>query len=108
MALLTKKQAKAGLWIRDPMGTVSQLHNSSLGLCSGSYYSFEDCILWEPKDGEWCWFWNDGTSLQIGKFSHMFGKDYAMHDELGFDTFQHCEPFLGKLPTTLREDEDDE
>ena len=108
MALLTREQAKVGLWVRDPRGTISKLWEGELGLTTASYYAAEDCTLWEPKDGEWCWFWNDGTSLQIGKFSHMFGKDYAMHDEFGFDSFQHCEPFLGKLPTALAEDTDDE
>lgn len=99
---LTKKQAKEGLWIRDPMGTVSQLHHSTLGLCSGSYYAFEDCTLWEPMDGEWCWFWDDGTSLKIGKFSHMLGKEYAMNYGSVFKSFEYCEPFLGKLPTMLK------
>jgi len=104
---LTKKQAKTGLWVRDPNGNISQLRKGGLGLTSKTYYAFEDCSLWEPMEREWCWFWNAGDKTPtLGKFSHMFGRCFAMNDHLGFDTFMYCEPYIGVLPTLLKEDAD--
>ena len=61
-----------------------------------------DCVLWKPKEGEWCWFWNEGASEpSLGQFKEeIMGKYYVKRKIYAFD---FCEPFIGKLPSFLKE-----
>ena len=62
--------------------------------------------LWQPKSGEWCWFWcvSDFDAPILSRF-------YNMKDNLFTCTnskqilFTHCEPFIGQLPTILKDKE---
>ena len=60
--------------------------------------------LWQPKVGEWCWFWNV-TNFDAPTLS----KFYGMQDKLFKCTnskqylFTHCEPFIGQLPTSIKD-----
>ena len=77
-----------------------------------------DLELWQPKENEWCWFWwDDGDMLTpaLAKFKgttkdsnnntiylceSMF-QDYIDDGDLTIQ-FDSCEPFFGKLPTSLK------
>jgi hypothetical protein len=53
--------------------------------------------LWNPKPGEWCWFYsklNDRPYLD--RFSCMDGDRFTA--EYWHDPFEFCEPFIGELP----------
>lgn len=63
------------------------------------------CVLWEPKTNEWCWFWNTGEPPILDRLH----KHYDLNDHLGnYETqrnclYQHCEPFIGQLPTIIKD-----
>ena len=69
-----------------------------------------DFIPWQPKKGDWCWFWNKGTTITVLELLEIVDdgnrKYFAampnntLHSLGGY--YQYCEPFLGTLPTKLR------
>ena len=63
--------------------------------------------LWEPQEGEWCWFWTnkEGEWRNVPilcRFESLTDGWYAVKE---FDRlwFQNCEPFIGELPTQLKD-----
>ena len=69
-----------------------------------------DFIPWVPKSGEYCWFWNKGTTITVlelleivddGNRKYFAAMPNIPHSLGGY--YQYCEPFLGKLPTKLQE-----
>lgn len=57
---------------------------------------------WQPKPGEWCWFWDD--NCQGGQ--PVLSQFHSVKDGLFKGTFylwQHCAPFTGELPEHLKE-----
>ena len=69
-----------------------------------------DLELWKPKKGEYCWFWNKGTTITVlelleivddGNRKYFAAMPNIPHSLGGY--YQYCEPFLGKLPTKLQE-----
>jgi hypothetical protein len=67
------------------------------------YPSKPEIILpkWQPKPGEWCWFWDEKL---YGAFLSKFEK---MQDDVFFDwegnCWQNCAPFVGELLPHLKE-----
>ena len=68
-----------------------------------------DFIPWKPKKGEYCWFWNKGTTLTVlelleivddGNRKYFAAMPNIPHSLGGY--YQYCEPFFGTLPTELR------
>ena len=65
--------------------------------------------LWQPKEGEWCWFWDHTDSLIVlQQFKEKIVNEsktvYRTTDIAGFETvFYNCEPFIGELPSFLKE-----
>ena len=68
-----------------------------------------DFIPWVPKKGDWCWFWNKGTTITIlelletvedGNRKYFAAMPNIPHSLGGY--YQYCEPFLGTLPTKLQ------
>jgi hypothetical protein len=57
---------------------------------------------WQPKPGEWCWFWDEGTNgVLLAKFTNITeGKLYRSH---GGSVWKYCAPFIGELPEHLKE-----
>jgi hypothetical protein len=56
---------------------------------------------WQPKPGEWCWFWDenfDGGFLS--KFEKMDKNNYVDND---YSRWDFCAPFNGELPGHLKE-----
>lgn len=68
-----------------------------------------DCIkLWEPKPTEWYWFWNGNMSIPV--LRQFVRKDKDMYDTTicksspaKIASFDNCEPFIGTLPTRLKD-----
>ena len=65
----------------------------------------------EPKVkiGDWCWFWNKGTTLTVlelleivddGNRKYFAAMPNIPHSLGGY--YQYCEPFFGTLPTKLQ------
>ncbi len=64
---------------------------------------------WKPKSGEWCWFWNQERVPILGRFSTVssFRSDlpdetYGIYESV-VCRYRHIEPFIGNLPTHLKE-----
>lgn len=63
--------------------------------------------LWKPKPREWCWFFNKDRTPVISQFVEIEdGKYFASYpnepNQLG-SWYSHCEPFIGELPTHLKD-----
>ncbi len=74
--------------------------------------------LWQPKVGEWCWFWNKdmdtNQSPRLAQFHLMteelqkpmdfpaFYQTKYKATKLGY-LYDFCEPFIGQLPTSLKD-----
>jgi hypothetical protein len=67
---------------------------------------------YEPKSGEWCWFWDYNDE---GGISYIFGRFYSK-DVYGYwidkdsnslitlkhmQVYNNCEPLVGSLPSFL-------
>ena len=78
----------------------------------------EECMPWQPKVSEWCWFWNDNNYLpNLRQFSsclktidgttiHLIKQDKStgiLMSHCGIEGYTHCEPFIGQLPTSLKD-----
>lgn len=56
---------------------------------------------WQPKEGEWCWFWDENnTCARLAKFAIF--KDDAYHEHT-HNGWENCAPFVGELPEHLKE-----
>ena len=69
--------------------------------------------LWQPQSGEWCWFWSKSfPKPQLLPFRSYF-KNSFYSTEYGVtifnevlcecNYFDYCEPFIGQLPTILKD-----
>ena len=81
--------------------TVSDNYKSSAHIASCNMNTINDIELWQPKENEWCWFWNfRDTEPKFKQFNKMLGKKYGTKTQAG-ESFEFCEPFVHKLPTLL-------
>ena len=79
----------------------------------------EDLELWKPKPGEWCWFYNSLTDTPTLSKLILIESIYERPEIYLAETpscisktsygyspsmiFKFCEPFLGKLPSNLKD-----
>ena len=69
-----------------------------------------ELIPWTPESGEWCWVFNDDRIPTISQFveinEDMTRKYFAVYPNkphaLG-SWYKHCEPFIGELPSNLKD-----
>lgn len=78
----------------------------------------EKLKLWQPKEGEWCWFWNHEDDVPIlAKYlrieeclrTSIITKNIQMFFVVsgrcyGDNAFKYCEPFIGELPSFLKDE----
>lgn len=65
----------------------------------------QHCVLWEPREKEWCWWWNDGDEIPIIRKGYKRIWDNKIVADMGpgkCKEFQYCEPFIGELPSILK------
>lgn len=68
----------------------------------------KNCELWQPKKGEWCWFWNNAEDYTLEKyFTSIHGTDglsitshYSTKSPKHWD---YIEPFTNSLPSFLKD-----
>ena len=82
---------------------------------SDNWWNITQCKLWQPEEGEWCWFWNNEKDLTLQKFWKkqqdyfivVFCEKHKTDGLISYDVtenhFKNCEPFIGQLPTFLKE-----
>ena len=99
---------KIGDWVRDLRDNrVFQINsvnfNLNLSITNGVY------IHWQPKPGEWCWFYQSKREIPtLGNLKHFSDKDsfcaYSTPKaSMSVKYFKYYEPFLGQLPTNLQD-----
>lgn len=110
---------KVGDWVRNK-------HTCEVCLCKkidvDEFFSNENkwhiitsYSIWQPKEGEWCWFHKEGELPTIAKFSiksneHTF-IGFISVENINFPTCykpimvltSKVEPFIGRLPSFLKE-----
>lgn len=59
--------------------------------------------LWQPKEGEWCWMWNDGFDKPYLEKLMKIDKNGKFYAKSVGDRFKHCEPFIGELPSFIKD-----
>lgn len=81
----------------------------------GYSIKLEDLKKWQPKEGEWCWFGNkiDSKSFVLSQFDETITIDHTWDiaytevlyksKEYGLRRYSSCEPFIGELPSYLKE-----
>jgi hypothetical protein len=52
---------------------------------------------WQPKEGEWCWFWNSGYRETIRRFSKMLQISNDRYLDNYGDAWHNCAPFDGNM-----------
>ena len=113
---------KVGDWVRSKE---NKFDFSLVSIDTEKFYkalgsNFEDVWeLWQPKEGEWCWFYSDVMKLDnvgiLRKFTQM-EKDIQGDDMFGCEPmksfkeefehikvfYKYCEPFIGNLPSFIK------
>lgn len=56
----------------------------------------EECKLWQPKVGEWVWSKGSYTQAFIFKWT-------SAHEQIGIINYTNYEPFIGQLPTFIKD-----
>ena len=77
---------------------------------------YTDLIPWQPQKGEWCWFYDNTSSAVpiLAQFDYMSEHTYVTteieiplrEEERSAYGFNSCIPFIGKLPSFLKENND--
>jgi hypothetical protein len=57
---------------------------------------------WQPKPGEWCWFWSGGSAVLIAQFAEFLMPSGNYKTKTG-NWYRSCAPFTGELPEHLKE-----
>ena len=101
---------KIGDWVRrksDVFHKVDRIDNNyRLQLSTEKFKDFvrDDCEIWEPKEGEWCWFtMSDGSKPLFGQFSGIYKDKFTWDNRYYFS--DACEPFIGELPSFIKDNE---
>ena len=78
----------------------------------------DEVQLWQPKVGEWCWFWNKcmdiDQSPRLAQFHLIVEElqkpmDFPAFYQIKYKAtklgylYDFCEPFIGQLPTHLKD-----
>lgn len=109
---------KVGDWVTTKAGYTKQISGLTRDACDtlsigntsvGINVVFKNEIeLWQPKEGEYCCFHNGTEQFTVAKFqNHADNTDtrfrlvscYGKWTEI----FKYCEPFIGELPSFLKE-----
>lgn len=67
----------------------------------GQVWYESECEVWEPKEGEWCYFWTEESRVIVAKFEKIVGHECTYEIEDG-GWFKHCAPFIGELPEVFK------
>lgn len=108
------EQFKIGDWVQviagheRPIGSLFKVKSCL------TRYRAADVKLWEPNEGEWCWFYTSESkgrryiNPQLGRFQNFvkqntntYKNGYRFVTDVGF--YKQCEPFIGELPSFLKE-----
>lgn len=107
-------ELKVGNWVKDSHDVYCKIlevdelsihfrnsHNHP-GSMTHTYMIENNIEPWKPKPDEWCWFYmKSSTRAILAKYDCTF-NDKQVRDHTG-EIYNHCEPFIGTLPSQLKE-----
>ena len=103
---------KIGDWVyyrNELIGNVEKVDKNEI-LVSGQWHikNSQFLKLWQPKEGEWCWFKDDKNT--IGSLTKFVGIEedgtYYGYASFGTQDKAPCvEPFIGELPSFIKDTE---
>lgn len=93
---------KVGDWVREDFGDMNivKIKEKYVSVDGNVYINNLNSELfspWQPKEGEWCWFYN--SSIERWFISKWENSSSQLSD-LWHKT---CEPFVGELPSFLKD-----
>ena len=99
---------KVGDWVRSKE---NKFDFSLVSIDTEKFYkalgsNFEDVWeLWQPKEGEWCWYKNNLVKIiDITDCIYVKATPASFMDRfVFFADFLECEPFIGQLPSSVKE-----
>ena len=99
---------KVGDWVRSKE---NKFDFSLVSIDTEKFYkalgsNFEDAWeLWQPKEGEWCWYKNNLVKIiDITDCIYVKATPASFMDRFVFFVdFLECEPFIGQLPSSVKE-----
>lgn len=78
--------------------------NSDVGI---NVMLINDLELWQPKPGEWCWFWDIDSNPTLCQYSKYINGEYealTINPKYKLQgLFGFCEPFIGIVPTNMKD-----
>lgn len=67
------------------------------------YVSIESIELWQPKEGEWCWYKHNLVRIEeINEYGYVRTMSASFCNKIFFEGFKDCEPFIGELPSFIK------
>jgi hypothetical protein len=58
--------------------------------------------VWEPKEGEWCWFW-DNSYKDVAHLNKYSGMKDVLFNSIDGVYWDNCAKFTGELPEHLKD-----
>ena len=59
--------------------------------------------VWEPKEGELCYFWSDRyNNLIVSKYFRFHKEERKQYETPEGTQYQYCAPFKGELPEAFK------
>lgn len=99
---------KPGDWLIDIKGNQRPINTIFKVEDEYTRYRVADVKLWQPRSGDWCWFW-DKLDLKpfLSKFIENTKDGSFVSEGITFTSGRvisiYCEPFIGELPTICKE-----
>lgn len=99
-------QFKVGDWVRDNQDGEIFRHKKDCRVRKEVIDKYWE--PWQPKAGEWCWFWDDGEHPQIDTFWWRKDNSKGLNPKqfvgyITYKAYEHCEPFIGALPSCVND-----
>ena len=92
---------KVGDWVVDKNLDLPpfQVEDIDLSIPQDENYVLNNCMFWQPKVGEWCWFYDSEETdhFILARFDRE-DKHVNPYIAKGGGRFSYCEPFIGNLP----------
>lgn len=101
---------KIGDWVtlvkdNNFIGKITNVGSETYTINKDAVWFHTTCGLWQPKPGEWCWFWDYNTPhrptfREFGRITEDCTGDPCYWDSEQ-NPYTNIEPFTGKPPTHL-------
>jgi hypothetical protein len=81
-------------------GSIAYFTEEGKSILGSSYNLIE---VWEPQEGEWCWFWNKGDSNSLNLAKIIITPKSKKFYSYGLHEWDCCAKFDGTFPEHLKE-----